>query len=54
MKQDRKMSNLEQAIESNLKKVYEDIANQDVPDRFTQLLNQLREADKSSAGNTND
>ncbi len=48
------MSNLEQAIESNLKKVYEDIANQDVPDRFTQLLNQLREADKSSAGNTND
>lgn len=50
MKQDRKISSLEQEIEANLKRVYEDVAKQDVPDRFTELLNQLREADKSSAG----
>ncbi|WP_299788621.1 NepR family anti-sigma factor [uncultured Marivita sp.] len=50
MKQDRKISSLEQEIEANLKRVYEDVAKQDVPDRFTELLNKLREADKSSAG----
>ncbi len=48
MKQDRKPSSLEQEIETNLKRVYEDVASQEVPDRFTQLLEQLREADKSS------
>lgn len=48
MKQDRKPSSLEQEIETNLKRVYEDVASQEVPDRFTQLLEQLREADKPS------
>ncbi|MDP4993114.1 MAG: NepR family anti-sigma factor [Marivita lacus] len=48
MKQDRKLSSLEQEIEANLKRVYEDVAGQEVPDRFTQLLEQLREADKPS------
>lgn len=54
MKQDRKLSSLEQAIEANLKRVYDDVANQEVPDRFTQLLNQLREAEKSSSEKTHD
>jgi hemerythrin-like domain-containing protein len=54
MKQDRKLSSLEQEIEANLKRVYEDVAKQEVPDRFTQLLEQLRQADKPSTGASND
>ncbi|WP_439124021.1 NepR family anti-sigma factor [Marivita sp.] len=54
MKQDRKTSSLEQEIEANLKRVYDDVAKQEVPDRFTQLLNQLRESDKSTTGEAND
>lgn len=54
MKQDRKLSSLEQEIEANLKRVYDDVANQGVPDRFTQLLEQLRQADKSSSETSHD
>ncbi len=54
MKQDRKISSLEQEIEANLKRVYDDVAKQEVPDRFTQLLEQLRNADKSSSETSND
>lgn len=54
MKQDRKISSLEQEIEANLKRVYDDVAKQEVPDRFTQLLEQLRKADKSSSETSND
>ncbi len=54
MKQDRKISSLEQEIEANLKRVYDDVAKQEVPDRFTQLLEQLRKADTSSSETSND
>ncbi|MFP7571169.1 NepR family anti-sigma factor [Marivita sp. S2033] len=54
MKQERKMSSLEQAIEANLKRAYDDVASQEVPDRFTELLNQLREAEKTKSENKND
>lgn len=54
MKQDRKISSLEQEIEANLKRVYDDVAKQEVPDRFTQLLEQLRKADTSSPEPSND
>jgi hypothetical protein len=54
MKQDRKLTSLEHEIEANLKRVYDDVANQEVPDRFTQLLNQLREAEKPSAEESDD
>jgi hypothetical protein len=47
MTQDRRNSNLEEAIEANLKRVYEDVANQDVPDRFKDLLNKLRESEQA-------
>jgi len=47
MTQDRRNSNLEEAIEANLKRVYEDVANQDVPDRFKDLLNKLRESEQT-------
>jgi hypothetical protein len=54
MKQERKITSLERAIDENLKRVYDDVASQDVPDRFTELLNQLREAEKSSTEREND
>ena len=54
MKQDRKISSLEQEIEANLKRVYDDVAKQEVPDRFTQLLEQLRKADTPSPETSND
>lgn len=47
MTQDRRNSNLEEAIEANLKRVYDDVANQDVPDRFKDLLNKLRESEQA-------
>ncbi len=53
MKQDRKISSLEQEIEANLKRAYDDVASQEVPDRFTQLLNQLRDAEKASTESKN-
>lgn len=54
MKQDRKPSSLEQEIEANLKRVYDDVAKQRIPDRFTQLLDQLRQADKSTSETSHD
>ncbi|MFD1343349.1 NepR family anti-sigma factor [Litorisediminicola beolgyonensis] len=36
-----------QVIDDNLKRVYEDMLEQDVPDRFLDLLAQLREQDNS-------
>lgn len=54
MKQDRKLSSLEQEIEANLKRAYDDVAKQEVPDRFTQLLEQLRQADKKNAETSDD
>lgn len=54
MKQDRKLSSLEQEIEANLKRAYDDVAKQEVPDRFTQLLEQLRKADKKNAETSDD
>ncbi len=54
MKQDRKITSLEQAIEANLKRVYDDVAGQEVPDRFTELLEKLREAEKKSSSETQD
>ncbi|MGJ8604381.1 MAG: NepR family anti-sigma factor [Marivita sp.] len=54
MTQDRKPSSLEREIEASLKRVYDDIAQQQVPDRFTQLLAQLREADKTISGDAHD
>ncbi|MFD0859072.1 NepR family anti-sigma factor [Roseovarius aquimarinus] len=34
-------------IDENLKRVYNEMLEQDVPDRFEELLRQLREQDKS-------
>ena len=37
-----KKSNLQEQIDANLKRVYQDALQEDVPDRFKQLLEQLR------------
>ncbi|WP_375280485.1 NepR family anti-sigma factor [Pseudooctadecabacter sp.] len=36
------------AINANLKRVYDDMLNQEVPDRFKDLLKQLKSQDNSS------
>ena len=38
-------ANMKRQIEQNLKRVYEDAVREEVPDRFTALLAQLRERD---------
>jgi len=37
---------LDQQIDENLRRVYSDAANEPLPDRFTQLLEQLREQER--------
>ncbi len=39
---DRKRAALEKQIDENLRRVYEQDASQEVPDRFLSLLDQLR------------
>ncbi len=41
-------SRTEQEIDQNLKRVYEDVANQELPSRFTDLLEQLRAKDAAA------
>ena len=42
MAEQKPKSSLRQDIDENLKRVYEDALEQDVPDRFKQLLAQLK------------
>jgi hypothetical protein len=39
-------------INENLKRVYEDLIDDEIPDRFTELLRQLREQDSKKDGDT--
>lgn len=43
MAQEHSKSNLERQIEENLRRVYQKTVEEDVPDRFRNLLEQLRE-----------
>nr|WP_241427726.1 NepR family anti-sigma factor [Fertoeibacter niger] len=45
MAQERDKAGLQQQIDENLKRVYDEALEQQVPDRFAQLLAQLREKD---------
>ena len=45
MARDKPKSALERQIEENLKKVYQKTVEEDVPDRFTDLLKQLKQQD---------
>ena len=42
-REERKLAALEKQIDENLRRVYEQDALQDVPDRFLSLLERLRE-----------
>ena len=44
-REERKRAELEKQIDENLKRVYEEAAIQQVPDRFLNLLEQLRAQD---------
>jgi hypothetical protein len=46
MATDPRKSALSEQIDANLKKVYEDLLKEQVPDRFKQLLEQLKEKDR--------
>ena len=41
-------SRIEAEIDRNLRRAYDDVVNEDVPDRFTQLLNELRAKETSA------
>ncbi|WP_299616273.1 NepR family anti-sigma factor [uncultured Tateyamaria sp.] len=46
-------SRMEREIDQNLKRAYEDVANQELPTRFTDLLDQLRSQDATTKGKDN-
>jgi hypothetical protein len=47
MSSEKPKSGLERQIEENLRKVYQKTVDEDVPDRFAELLKQLKEQDES-------
>ena len=49
MAQKSKSSKVDQEIDQNLRRVYAEAANEAVPDRFAQLLDQLRNQERSDA-----
>lgn len=49
MNSDRKATKVQQEIDDNLKRAYGDVTQQEVPDRFTDLLAQLRAAEAGKA-----
>lgn len=46
MADDPKKSRLDEQIDENLKRVYEDLLKEQVPDRFKELLAQLKDKDR--------
>lgn len=49
MMQKNRNSTLDAQIDENLKKAYEDVVNEQVPDRLTHLLEQLKAQDAARA-----
>jgi len=48
MSNDEPKSNLERQIEENLRKVYQKTMNEDVPERFSALLEQLKQQESKN------
>ena len=48
MSRTKKSEPLKDEIEANLKRVYDEVASEEVPARFTDLLSQLRAAEQGS------
>ncbi|MBV7380339.1 NepR family anti-sigma factor [Maritimibacter dapengensis] len=49
MNDDKDKGRLEQQIDDNLRKVYQRHLEEEVPDRFTDLLAKLKEADEKGS-----
>ncbi|WP_169795941.1 NepR family anti-sigma factor [Pseudoponticoccus marisrubri] len=49
MSNNARTSKLQQEIDANLKRAYEETLNEDVPDRFTDLLARLKAADQDGS-----
>ncbi len=47
MTKKRRNTKVDQQIDENLRRVYSEAAQEPVPDRFTQLLEQLRQQEQS-------
>lgn len=45
MSRANKNSRIEQEIDDNLRRAFDEVANQELPSRFTDLLSQLRQQD---------
>lgn len=54
MTKERRNSKVGQQIDENLRRVYAEAAEEPVPDRFTQLLEQLRQQEKSKKADGNE
>lgn len=54
MNRDRKKSAAEAEIDRNLKRSYEDFVHEPLPDRFKDLLNQLRQETTPDTANRKD
>ncbi len=39
---------MQEEIDSNLKRAYDDVLKEDIPDRFTELLAKLKDADPTA------
>lgn len=52
MANNRKTSSLDKQIDDTLRRVYSDTVKEPLPDRFTQLLDQLREKERNAGGET--
>jgi len=50
MAQETKKPTEEDSIDENLRRVYQDALEEDIPDRFLTLLEQLRTQEKNQAG----
>lgn len=50
--QKNRNSTLDAQIDENLKKAYQDVVNEQVPDRLTQLLEQLKAQEGAAASST--
>lgn len=48
---DKPKNRLDEQIDENLRRVYQTAASEPVPDRFTQLLEQLRQAEGEKPNN---
>lgn len=54
MDRDGENSNLDKMIDVNLKRVYDSVLQEDVPNRFVELLRQLQDGEESIGGGTGD